>query len=323
MAEAALHRPARRPARRLAHAVRGWRAMAAAAVALLMLAAAPLRAQTDPAPAELTGTLKKLRDSGAITLAHRADAVPFSYLSARGEPIGYTIDLCVLLAEALGERLGRTLEVRWLPVTADSRIPAIVAGQADLECGSTTSNLERQRLVAFSPTLFIAGTKLLVPRGSPVKSFRDLAQRSVAVTSGTTNEKAVRELSRRFGIAMALQATPDHQAGLALLRAGQVQALATDDVLLHGLVAQHRLQADFHVVGDYLSYDPYAVMFRKDDPALAQAIDQAVRRLAEDGEIERRYKRWFLQKLPSGVSLGLPMSAQLESAIGALSFKRE
>lgn len=305
---------------RLIRAAGSWRA---AAAMLLLLVAMPLRAQTDPAPAELTGTLKKLRDSNAITLAHRTDAVPFSYLSARGEPIGYTIDLCLQLAEALGERLGRPLDVRWLPVTADSRIPAIVAGQADLECGSTTSNLERQRLVAFSPTIFIAGTKLLVPRGSPVQSFRDLSQRSVAVTAGTTNEKTMRELSRRFGVAMVLQTTADHQAGLALLRSGKVDALATDDVLLHGLLALHRLQTDFHVVGDYLSYDPYAVMFRKDDPALAAAIDQAIRRLAEDGEMERRYKRWFMQQLPSGVSLGLPMSAQLESAIGALSFHRE
>lgn len=316
MADAACHSGAGR----LIRTAGGW---LAAAAMLLLLVAMPLQAQTDPAPAELTGTLKKLRDSGTITLAHRTDAVPFSYLSARGEPIGYSIDLCLQLAEALGERLGRPLDVRWLPVTADRRIPAIVAGQADLECGSTTSNLERQRLVAFSPTIFIAGTKLLVPRSSPVQSFRDLAQRSVAVTAGTTNEKTMRELSRRFGVAMVLQTTTDHQVGLALLRSGKVDALATDDVLLHGLLALHRLQTDFHVVGDYLSYDPYAVMFRKDDPALAAAIDQAIRRLAEDGEMERRYKRWFMQQLPSGVSLGLPMSAQLESAIGALSFHRE
>lgn len=281
-------------------------------------------AQADGAPAELTGTLKKLRETGSITLAHRLDSVPFSYLSPAGQPIGYTVDLCLLLAQAIGEQLGRELQVRWLPVTAANRIEAITSGQADLECGSTTSNVERQRVVAFSPTLFVAGTKLLVKRSSGLQQFRDLARRNVAVTAGTTNEKALRDLAKRFQVDVSLVPAPDHEAALALLTSGQVDAFGTDDVLLHGLIARHQLARQYRVVGDYLSYDPYAVMFRKGDAPLARAVDEGLRALAQDGEIERRYQRWFLQKLPGGgPSLGLPMSAQLESALGALAFRRE
>lgn len=287
-----------------------------------LLAPGAARAQEE-GPVQLSGTLKKLRETGTITLAHRLDSVPFSYLSAQGQPIGYTVDLCVLLAQRLGDRVGRELQLRWLPVTAASRIDAIVSGQADLECGSTTSNVERQRVVAFSPTLFVAGTKLLVKRGSGIRQFRDLGGRSAAVTAGTTNEQAMRDLARRFRVDVALQASPDHEAALGQLLAGKADAFATDDVLLYGLVARHRLQGGYTVVGDYLSYDPYAIMFRKDDAQLATAVEEGVRELAQEGEIERRYKRWFLQKLPDGPALGLPMSAQLESLLGALAIRRE
>lgn len=289
-----------------------------------LLGGGAARAQDAEGPALLTGTLKKLRETGIVTLAHRMDSVPFSYLSAQGQPIGYTVDLCVLLARGLGDRVGRELQLRWLPVTAASRMDAIVSGQADLECGSTTSNVERQRRVAFSPTLFVAGTKLLVARGSDIRDFRDLGGRRVAVTAGTTNEQAMRDLARRFRVDMELQPLPDHEAALGRLQAGQAEAFATDDVLLYGLVARHGLQRGYEVVGDYLSYDPYAIMFRKDDPALAAAVDEGLRALAQDGEIERRYKRWFLQKLPGGApALGLPMSAQLQSLLAALAIRRE
>src|SRR5581483_4794019 len=165
--------------------------------ALLAAGVAFGQSPEDPAPVELTGTLAKVRAARALTLAYRESSVPFSYLSARGEPIGYSIELCKKLAEAIGEAVGRELALKWLPVTSESRIDAIVAGRADLECGSTTNNLERQRQVAFSPIVFVAGTKLLVRRGSPIRSYRDLAGRKAVVTAGTTNEKAMQELARR------------------------------------------------------------------------------------------------------------------------------
>jgi ABC-type amino acid transport substrate-binding protein len=298
--------------------VRRWRAPVAA---LLLAAATQVAAQSDPA--ELTGMLAKVRASGTITIGHRESSIPFSYLSARGEPIGYSIDLCKLLVDAISEEVGRTIAIKWQPVTAESRIAAVTSGQVDLECGSTTSNLERQKLVSFSPTIFVSGTKLLVKKGSPIGSFRDLAGKKVAVTAGTTNEKTLRELAAKFKLDMMLTVARDHAASFALLASGAVDAFATDDVLLYGLVAQNKVQGEYLVVGDFLSYDPYGVMFRKGDAPLAALVNDTFRQLAEDHEIERRYTRWFLKKLPSGVSLDLPMSPQLETILQVLATSRE
>jgi glutamate/aspartate transport system substrate-binding protein len=284
-------------------------------------------AQTDDTPVELTGTLAKVRAAGAVTLAYRESSVPFSYLSARGEPIGYSIELCKKLAEAIGEAIGRELALKWLAVTSETRIDAIVEGSADLECGSTTNNLERQKQVAFSPIIFVAGTKLLVKRGSPIRSYRNLAGKTVVVTAGTTNEGAMQEIARRFKIDFRLVTSKDHAQSYARLEAGTAEAFATDDVLLYGLLAQHKAQKQYQVVGEFLSYDPYGIMFRKNDPQLAELVKRAFHDLAEDGEIERQYKRWFLQRLPDsgnpGQSLDLPMSPQLETLIRAMAAKPE
>ena len=298
-----------------------FRRWCAAVAALLLAAATQVAAQSDPA--ELTGTLAKVRAGGTITIGHRESSIPFSYLSTRGEPIGYSIDLCKLLVDAISEEVGRTIAIKWRLVTPESRIAAVTSGQVDLECGSTTSNLERQKLVSFSPTIFVSGTKLLVKKGSPIRSFRDLAGKKVAVTAGTTNEKTLRDLAAKFKIDMALTVASDHAASFALLAAGTVDAFATDDVLLYGLLAQNKVQGEYVVVGDFLSYDPYGVMFRKGDAPLSALVKETFRQLAEDHEIERRYTRWFLKKLPSGVSLDLPMSPQLETIIQVLATSRE
>jgi ABC-type amino acid transport substrate-binding protein len=294
---------------------------------IVLLGATAAFAQTEDTPVELTGTLAKARKAGALTIAYRESSVPFSYLSARGEPIGYSIELCRKLAEAIGEAVGRELALKWLAVTSESRIDAIVSGSADLECGSTTSNLERQKQVAFSPIIFVAGTKLLVKRGSPIRSYRNLAGKTVVVTAGTTNESAMQEIARRFKIDFRLVTSKDHAQSYARLEAGTADAFATDDVLLYGLLAQHKAQKQYQVVGEFLSYDPYGIMFRKNDPQLAEVVKRAFHDLAEDGEIERQYKRWFLQRLPgaatAGQSLDLPMSPQLESLIRAMAAKPE
>jgi len=288
-------------------------------IAAVAIAAVPAGAQQEDSPTTLTGTLRKARDSGAITIAYRVSSIPFSYLSPRGEPIGYSIDLCKLLVEAIGDQIGRTLAIRWQPVTSESRIASIASGQSDLECGSTTSNIERRKTVAFSPTIFVSGTKLLVRKGSPIRSFRDLGGKRVVVTAGTTNEKAMRDLAARFKIAMTLVTAPDHAASFEQLTSGQVDTFATDDVLLYGLLAQHKAQRDYVVTGEFLSYDPYGIVYRKGDAQLAKLVNDSLRQLAEDGEIERRYERWFLRRLPqSGVSLDLPMSAQLETILQTL-----
>jgi len=300
------------------------RLLSFAAAVLVGLVAWPALAQAPSTPVELTGTLAKVRESGSITLGHRESSVPFSYMSPRGEPIGYSIDLCKLLVDAIGEAVGRTVAIKWQPVTSESRIPAVASGQVDLECGSTTNNVERQKQVGFSPTFFVSGTKLLVKKGSPIKSFRDLGGKRLVVTAGTTNEKAMRDLAARFRIDMALETAADHAASFARLTSGQVDAFATDDVLLYGLLAQSTVRDQYIVIGEFLSYDPYGIMYRKGDAQLAQLVNDTFHALAEDGEIERRYTRWFLRRLPqSGVSLDLPMSAQLETLIRTMVVRTE
>jgi len=282
-----------------------------------LLAASAAHAQSETTPVELTGTLAKVRAAGALTIAYRESSVPFSYLSGRGEPIGYSIELCRKLSEAIGEAIGREVALKWLPVTSETRMDAIASGRADLECGSTTNNLERQKRVAFSPIIFVAGTKLLVKRGSPIRSYRDLAGKTVVVTAGTTNESAMQEIARRFKIAFRQVTARDHAESYAQLDAGKADAFATDDVLLYGLVAERKAQKQYQVVGEFLSYDPYGIMFRKGDPQLAELVTRTFHDLAEDGEIERQYNRWILERL------GLPMSPQLETLIRAMAAKPE
>ncbi len=297
---------------------------------LAWLGVAPVHAQSgaaSDAPAALSGTLAKARASGVVTIGYRESSIPFSYLSARKEPIGYSIEICKALVEAIGDAVHKSLSIRWVPVTSESRMGAVESGQVDLECGSTTSNLERQKRVEFSSTLFVAGTKLLVRKGSPIRSFRDLGGRTVAVTAGTTNEKTLRDLSDRFKLGLKLLVSRDHAESFAELKAGKAEAFATDDVLLYGLVAQDKSEtkgnSDYEVVGDFLSYDPYGVMFRKNDAQLARVIQESFQVLAQEGEMDRQYKRWFLRKLPSGVSLDLPMSPQLETLIQTMGSRTE
>ena len=281
-------------------------------------------AQDEPPVVKLAGTLAKVRASGLVTIAHRESSIPFSYLSIRGEPIGYSIDLCRSLVEAMGEAVGRGLDIRWLAVTSETRIEAVESGKADLECGSTTSNLERAKRVAFSPTFFVSGTKLMVKRGSPIKSFRDLGAKTVVVTAGTTNEATLREIARKFRIDFRLNVARDHADSFAQVVDGKADAFATDDVLLYGLIAQNAGTGKFDVVGEFLSYDPYGIMYRKGDPQMQRLVIDTFRDLADDGEIERQYKRWFMKRLPtSSATIGLPMSPQLESIIKAMAVKPE
>ena len=266
-------------------------------------------------PTQLSGTLLKARASGAVIVAHRESSIPFSYLSGRGEPIGYSIELCRKLVDAMQAEVGRELEIKWLPVTSESRMDAVASGRADLECGSTTSNLERAKRVAFSPTIFVSGTKLMVKRGSPIKSFRDLKGRTVVVTSGTTNEQAMREIIRRFSIPFEIKVARDHAESFAELAAGRVDAFATDDVLLYGLIAKNDAKGQYFGVGEFLSYDPYGIMYRRGDAQMTKLVNDTFHDLAEDGEVERQYKQWFMTRLPSGASIDLPMSPQLETLI--------
>lgn len=289
------------------------KALAAGATALLLLQPAWAQDAAAAHPDQLGGTLKTIKASGVVRIGHRLSSPPFSYLDARGQPIGYSIDLCQALVEDIADELGLAeLRVEFHPVTPENRFAKVSSGEIDIECGSTTDNLERRKQVAFSPTIFIAGTKLLVRKDGPVRSVLDLKGRPVAVTRGTTNAEAMKRLSERRGLALTLLASADHQESFALLAAGKADAFANDDVLLFAQIAESHGDALYRVVGDFLSYEPYGLMFRAGDPAFASTLERGFRRLAASREIVWIYEKWFLKRLPSGLRLGLPMSPQLE-----------
>ena len=171
--------------------------------------------------------------------------------------------------------------------------------------------------------MFVSGTKLMVKVNSPVRSFRDLKDKTVVVTAGTTNEKAMRDLSEKFKLDIKLLVAPDHGQSFAEIVSGKAEAFALDDVLLYGLIAQNKAKNAFTVLGDFLSYDPYGIMFRKGDAPLAKVVAEAFHQLAEDGDLDRLYKRWFLQRLPGGDSIDLPMSPQLNTIFRSLALKPE
>jgi glutamate/aspartate transport system substrate-binding protein len=280
---------------------------------LLAALIAPLFLIFGASAQELTGTLKKIKDSKTITLGYRASSIPFSYVNKPGDPIGYSIDLCNAVVDEVSKELaGIEIAVKYKKVTAESRIPAVRSGEIDLECGSTTANFQRKKEVAFSPIFFVAGTKILVPRSSAISSYRDLHDKTVVVTAGTTNETAVRAISEKQRLGIKFLVGKDHAESFALLKEGKADAFATDDVLLYGLVAATGSGEHYHVVGEYLSYDPYGLMYRNDDPDFAAVVDRTFSRLAQSRELVQLYNKWFQQRLPTGENLGLPMSPQLE-----------
>jgi len=268
---------------------------------------------------ELTGTLKKIKDAGSVTLGYRESSLPFSYLNAAKRPIGYSIDLCLEIVEEVKDTLGvETLDVKYVAVNPENRIDLVASGKVDLECGSTTNNLARQKRVAFSPVIFVAGTKLLVRRPVTIRSYIDLKGKTVAVTAGTTNQAAMKALSDKQNLGMRFAVAKDHAQAFTLLEKGRADAFATDDVLLYGLVARSGRSREFQVVGEFLSYDPYGIMFRRDDPDFAGVVRDAFERLASSRELEQTYNKWFRLKLPSGERLNLPMSQQLREIFGIL-----
>jgi glutamate/aspartate transport system substrate-binding protein len=280
---------------------------------LRFLLAVALTAASSAGAQELTGTLKKVKDSKTVILGYRESSIPFSYVNKIGEPIGYSIDLCNAVVDEVSKELeGIEIAENYKKVTAETRIPAVKSSEVDLECGSTTANFERKKEVAFSPIFFVAGTKLLVPRSSGISSYRDLRDKTVVVTAGTTNEAAVRAISDKQRLGIKFLVGADHANSFAMLKEGKADAFATDDVLLYGLVATARLGDRYHVVGEYLSYDPYGLMYRKDDPDFAAIVDRTFNRLAQSRELVQLYNKWFQQRLPTGETLDLPMSPQLE-----------
>jgi glutamate/aspartate transport system substrate-binding protein len=263
---------------------------------------------------QLSGTLKKINTTTTITIGYRDASVPFSYLSAVREPIGYSIDICLQIVEDVRGELGNdTIQVRYVAVDTQTRIPRVVDGTVDLECGTTTNNAERRKQVAFSPITFVSGTKLLVKRTSKLRSYRDMKGRTVAVTPASTNEAAIKTLNAKEGLNIAILVVPGNTQAFEAVDTGKADAWAGDDAVLYATVAESKNPRDFSVLDEYLSYDPYGIMYRKDDPALDALVKRTFERLAVTRELARIYEQWFLRKLPSGRTLGLSISPQLQS----------
>lgn len=300
-----------------------WRAAALGCVAAALLAltgVAQAQDTDEPAAGALTGVLKRIRSTGVVHLGYRERAIPFSYEGPDGRPYGYSIDLCQAIVEDIAQEIGAVpLRTEYRRVTPVDRIEQVVDGRVDLECGATTNTAQRREQVAFSPLIFVAGTRLLVRRGGPVRSWRDLAGRQVvAVVRGTTNEEAMRALAARQGRPFAVVTTDDYAQAVAKLGAGEVAAVAADDILLAGYVAEQKLQTQFAVVGELLSYEPYGLMFARGDPALAAVVERTFRRLATTRELRWIYDRWFVRAWPSGTRLSLPMGVELTRAFQLL-----
>ncbi len=293
-----------------------------ALVALCLAPAVDQRARAEEG-AVLTGTLQAIRQRGAVRIGYRDSAPPFAFLNKAGQPVGFSLDLCRGIAADIASALSSDLlepgAAAWqqgirmvpVPVTAEARLPKLVSGEIDLECGSTTATDQRARIVAFSPVFFLAGTKLMVPGGSPIASYRDLGGKTVVVGGGTTNADVLRRLSAQAAPPFTVAEAPDLAAAYAMLGSGHADAFASDDILLSGLIATQPDGRRFRVVGDYLSYEPYAITLRRDDPAFSGLVRQSFERMAQQGTLTALYNRWLTQPLPTGAALNLPMSAHL------------
>jgi len=304
--------------------LRGW--MLACLAGALLAAAAGASAQyiADREARPLTGVLERIKDAGIVRIGFRQAAVPFSIEGPDGRPYGYSIDLCHEIVEDLAQAVGvASLRIEYRRVTPADRIAQVVDGSVDLECGATTNNAERRRQAAFSPLTFVAGTRLLVRSGSPLHSARDLPGRKVAVVRGTTNEEAMRHLATTIARGATVLVAEDYAQALSMLAAGEADAFAADDILLAAFIAERGLQRQYAVVGELLSYEPYGIMFARDDPPLTEAVDAAFRRLAASRELRWIYNKWFLRRLPSGIRLGLPMSAELQRSFELLGLPPE
>ncbi len=284
--------------------------------ALAAIAAAVL--STPVFAAELTGTLKKIKDSGTVVLGHRDASIPFSYLgNDPSQPIGYSHDLQLKVVEALKKELKLpSLKVKYNLVTSQTRIPLVQNGTVDLECGSTTNNLERQKQVDFSVGIFEIGTRLLTKKTSGINDFPDLKGKNVVTTAGTTSERLLKAMNVEKQLGMNIISAKDHGESFLMLESGRAAAFMMDDALLYGEMAKAKNPADWVVTGKPQSFEIYGCMVRKGDAAFKKVVDDAIVATYKSGEINKIYNKWFQQPIPpKGLNLNFPMSDELKQLI--------
>jgi glutamate/aspartate transport system substrate-binding protein len=267
--------------------------------------------------------LKKVADSGRISVAYRESSVPFSYIAGAGKPVGFSVELTNAIVEEVKRRTGKPgLQVDYVPVTSQNRIPLLTNGTIDIECGSTTNNSTRGKDVAFAINHFYTGTRLLAKKSSKVGNYADLAGKTVSSTTGTTNAQVMRKYNADNSLNMNIMLAKDHSDAMLLVDADRAVAFAMDDILLFGLMATAKNPAEWEVVGDSLQVEPYACMLRKDDPQFKALVDGVIGGMMKNGDFERLYTRWFTAPIPpNNINLRLPMAQQLRDNLKNLSDK--
>jgi glutamate/aspartate transport system substrate-binding protein len=260
---------------------------------------------------ELYGTLKKIKESGTITIGHNADSPPFSFIGPDGKPQGYSIDLCMKIVEAVKAELKMDkLEVKFLPVIGTTRIPLLLNGTTDINCATTTNTLTRQRQVDFLDTMFITGNRILTKKDSGIHDLEDLKGKRVTVNQGTTNEQIIKALDAKLNLGIRFLDTKDQPQGWLALETGRSDAHVTDEVVEYGLIAKAKNPEQYEVVGRLLSYDPYAILIRRDDSAFRLVGNRALISLFRSGEINEIYDKWLLP-------INMPMSDMLKTVFAA------
>jgi glutamate/aspartate transport system substrate-binding protein len=281
-----------------------------AVVGLCLVAVAPGAWGAD----QLTGTLKKVKDAGFISVGHRESSIPFSYYDDRNQVVGYSQDLVMMVIDAVKKKLNLpNLAVKLIPVTSQNRIPLIQNGTIDIESGSTTNNLERQQQASFSDTMFIIGTRLLVKKDSGIKDFADLKGKNVVVTAGTTSERLIREMNEKDKMGMNIISAKDHGESFLTLQSGRVVAFMLDDALLAGERAKARKPEDWVIAGTPQSKEAYAMMIRKGDDDFKKLVDETIAQAETSGEAAKLYQKWFQSPIPpKGLNLDLPLSDDMK-----------
>ncbi len=272
---------------------------------------------TAPAWAQASLTLRKIKETGVIAIGYRDGSIPFSYLDGTQQPVGYAMDICRLIVEEVRLRLKiENLQIKLTPVNSSTRIPMVANNTIDLECGTTTNTLERQNMVAFTVTTFVANSRLATKRGSDVRDLDDLQGKTVASTAGTTSMARLVELNQQGNLRMHILAGKDHAQSFRLLETDRAAVFVMDDVLLYSMIAMARDPSHYLVIGKPLSVEPYSIALRKDDPEFKKLADDVIVRLFKSGSIHTLHRKWFQSPIPPrGINLNQPMSDSFQKLL--------
>jgi len=266
--------------------------------------------------AQATDTLKKIKDSGSVTMGVRESSGALSYTLGDGKYVGFHVEVCTKVLADIQKQLGLAkLDIKYQPVTSQNRIPLVQNGTVDIECGSTTNNAARQKDVSFAFTTYVEEVRIAVKANSGISSIGQLKDRSVATTTGTTSVQLLRKHERAAGIDFKEVFGKDHADSFLLLESGRADAFVMDGQILAGNIARAKSPADFKIVGEVLSVEPIAIMMRKDDPAFKKAVDDSIVAQIKSGELAKAYDKWFMQPIaPSNTKVGLPASDATKNA---------